>query len=119
MVRIIINEFTTWISVKIFEGGDFPRVRTAGSLNHFRTIMREEQGHFRGLGKEVRIERENAGRFGHLRLCEFAPAPVSITSMVETCDECGTIENVSTIQCGDFGHESLCEDCREELLEKI
>ena len=65
MVTILIKEFTTWISVKIFEGGEYPRVRTASSLSHLRTIMREEIAHF---GKDsVRIEREEMGRFGSLR----------------------------------------------------
>lgn len=73
MITILINEFTTFISVKIFEGGEFPRVRTAGSLSHFRTIMREENAHFKGCGLSVRIERENTGRFGSLRWCEIAP----------------------------------------------
>ena len=37
----------------------------------------------------------------------------------ESCDICDTTENVSTFQLGTFGHESLCEDCREDLLEKV
>lgn len=37
----------------------------------------------------------------------------------DSCDECNTTENVSTIQLGEFGHESLCEDCREDLLERV
>ena len=37
----------------------------------------------------------------------------------ESCDICDRTENVSTFQLGDFGHESLCEDCREDLLEKV
>jgi len=65
MIRLVIKEFSTWISVRIFEGGEFPRVRTASSLSHFRTIMREEFAH---LGKDnVSIERENAGLFRSLR----------------------------------------------------
>ena len=73
MITILINEFTSWISVKIFEGGEFPRVRTASSLSHFRTILREEQAHFKACGLSVRIERENMGGFGSLRWCEIAP----------------------------------------------
>ena len=72
MIRLVIKEFSTWISVRIFEGGEFPRVRTASSLSHFRTIMREEQAHFRACGLEVSIEREEMGRFGSLRWCEIA-----------------------------------------------
>ena len=73
MITIVIKEFTTWISVRIFEGGEFPRVRTASSLSHFRTIFREEQAHFKALGLKTRIEREEMGRFGSLRWYEIAP----------------------------------------------
>ena len=75
MITILINEFTTFISVKIFDNGQgqLPRVRTASSLSHFRTIFREEQAHFKACGLETRIERENTGRFGSLRWCEIAP----------------------------------------------
>ena len=73
MITILIKELTTSISVKIFEGGEFPRVRTASSLSHFRTIMREENAHFKACGLSVRIEREEMGRFGSLRWCEIAP----------------------------------------------
>ena len=73
MITIVIKEFTTWISVRIFEGGEFPRVRTASSLSHFRTIFREVQAHFKALGLKTRIERENAGMFGSLRWYEIAP----------------------------------------------
>ncbi|SVD48764.1 uncharacterized protein METZ01_LOCUS401618, partial [marine metagenome] len=49
MITILIKEFTTFISVKIFDNGrgQSPRVRTASSLSHFRTIMRDEQAHFK------------------------------------------------------------------------
>jgi len=73
MITILIKELTTSISVKIFEGGEFPRVRTASSLSHFRRIFREEQKHFKELGLKTRIERENAGMFGSLRWYEIAP----------------------------------------------
>ena len=73
MITILIKEFTTFISVKIFDGGELPRVRTASSLSHFRTIMREENAHFKACGLSVRIEREEMGRFGSLRWCEIAP----------------------------------------------
>jgi hypothetical protein len=66
MITILINEFTTFISVKIFDNGQgqLPRVRTASSLSHFRKIIGEEIRHF---GRSnVRIERENTGRFGSL-----------------------------------------------------
>ena len=59
---MIIKEFSTWISVRIFEGNEFPRVRTASSLSHFRTIMREEIAHFGRAN--VQVEREGAGNFG-------------------------------------------------------
>ena len=75
MITILIKEFTTFISVKIFDNGQgqSPRVRTASSLSHFRTIMRDEQAHFKACGLSVRIERENMGGFGSLRWCEIAP----------------------------------------------
>ena len=57
MITIAIKEFSTWISVRIFDGGELPRVRTASSLSHFRTIMREEQAHFRACGLKVNIEK--------------------------------------------------------------
>jgi|LULG01.1.fsa_nt_gb hypothetical protein len=77
MITLLVKELSTSISVKIFEGGEFPRVRTASSLSHFRTIMREEQAHFKALGLRVRIERENVGGFGSLRWRDFAPQPMS------------------------------------------
>ena len=73
MITIVIKEFSTFISVRIFEGGEHPRVRSASSLAHFRTIMREEQAHFKACGLSVRLEREDTGRFGSLRWCEIAP----------------------------------------------
>jgi signal transduction histidine kinase len=75
MITILIKELSTFISVKIFDNGNgqLPRVRTASSLSHFRTIMREEQAHFKACGLGVRIERENMGLFGSLRWCEIAP----------------------------------------------
>ncbi len=75
MITILIKEFSTFISVKIFDNGQgqLPRVRTASSLSHFRTIMREEQAHLKACGLSVRLEREDMGRFGSLRWCEIAP----------------------------------------------
>lgn len=69
MVTILINEFSTFISVKIFDNGQgqSPRVRTASSLSHFRKIMREEQAHFRACDIDTSIERENMGAFGSLK----------------------------------------------------
>ena len=38
----------------------------------------------------------------------------------ERCDICDEPdESVVTTQLGDYGHESICEDCREDLLEKV
>jgi hypothetical protein len=38
----------------------------------------------------------------------------------ETCDICDEPDqSVVTLQLGDYGHESICEDCREDLLEKL
>ena len=67
MITIAIKEFSTWISVRIFDGGESPRVRTASSLSHFRAIMREELAHFSHCGLETSIQRENAGKFRSLR----------------------------------------------------
>ena len=69
MITILIKEFTTFISVKIFDNGQgqSPRVRTASSLSHFRKIMREEQAHFRACDLKVSIEREDMGLFGSLK----------------------------------------------------
>ena len=38
----------------------------------------------------------------------------------ETCDICAEPdESVVTFQLDEYGHESICEDCREDLLEKL
>ena len=55
MIVIKIKEFSTFTSVRIFEGGSHPRVRSASSRGHFNRILREEIAHF---GKNnVRIEK--------------------------------------------------------------
>ena len=42
-IQVRIQEWSTHWAVKIFDTGtDYPRVRTAGSLAHLRTIKREE-----------------------------------------------------------------------------
>mgnify|MGYP003661232606 CR=1 FL=1 len=47
MVRILIHEFHSFISVKIFEGGEFPRVRSTGRLDGLHKILKNEFAHFR------------------------------------------------------------------------
>ena len=42
-IQVRIKKLSTHWSVKIFDTGtDYPRVRTASSLSHLRTIEREE-----------------------------------------------------------------------------
>jgi len=42
-IQVRIKKWSTHWSVKIFDTGtDYPRVRTASSLSHLRTIKREE-----------------------------------------------------------------------------
>ena len=72
MITILIHEFHCFISVKILEGGEFPRVRTASSLSHFRTILREEFAHFKQMGIEVSFARKNAGKFGGIKWKDIA-----------------------------------------------
>ena len=61
MVTILIHEFQSWLSVKIFEGGEFPRVRSAGSLAHFKQ-----------MGIEVSFARKNSGKFGGIKWKDIA-----------------------------------------------
>jgi hypothetical protein len=77
MITILIHEFQSWISVKIFEGGEFPRVRSSGNLAHFRTILREEFAHFKQAGVEVSLQRKNAGKFGGIKWKDIASLKVS------------------------------------------
>ena len=53
MIVIKIKEFTTFTSVRIFEGGSHPRVRSASSRSHFNRIMREELNHFGSANVQV------------------------------------------------------------------
>ena len=55
MIIIKIKEFSTFTSVRIFEGGSHPRVRSASSRGHFNRIMRDELNHFGSAN--VRVER--------------------------------------------------------------
>ena len=46
--------------------------------------------------------------------------PESKEVKYETCDICAEPDDsVVTFQLGEYGHESICEDCREDLLEKL
>ena len=41
-VEVIIQKWSTHWSVKIFDQGEYPRVRTASSISHLKTIKKEE-----------------------------------------------------------------------------
>ena len=77
MIKILIHEFQSWISVRIFEGGEFPRVRSSASLAHFNVILKEELSHFKGLDLEVSISRQNPGKFGGIKWKDIASLKVS------------------------------------------
>jgi len=64
MITILIHEFHSFISVKILDGGEFPRVRTTGRLSGLNRILKNELAHFKQMGIEVSIARKNAGKFG-------------------------------------------------------
>jgi len=74
MIKLVIHEFHSFISVKIFEGGEFPRVRTTGRLSGLNRILKNELAHFRQMGIEVSISRQNAGKFGGVRWQDIAKA---------------------------------------------
>ena len=50
--------FHSFISVKIFEGGEFPRVRSTGRLDGLNRILKNEFAHFKQMGVEVSISRQ-------------------------------------------------------------
>jgi len=41
-VEVRIQKWSTHWSVKIFDQGEYPRVRTASSISHLKTIKKEE-----------------------------------------------------------------------------
>ena len=41
-VEVIIQKWSTHWSVKIFDKGEYPRVRTASRISHLKTIKKEE-----------------------------------------------------------------------------
>jgi hypothetical protein len=67
MITILIHEFNSFISVKILEGGLYPRVRTTGRLDGLNRILKKELAHFKQMGIEVSIARKNAGKFGGVK----------------------------------------------------
>jgi hypothetical protein len=71
MITILIHEFHSFISVKILEGGEFPRVRTTGRLEGLNRILKNELAHFKQMGIEVSIARQNAGKFGGVTWAEI------------------------------------------------
>ena len=67
-IRLIeIHEWTSFISVKIHEGGDYPRVRSASTLKYFNEILKDELSHARSLGYEPQIKRSGVGKFGGIK----------------------------------------------------
>ena len=72
MVTILIHEFHSFISVKILDGGEFPRVRTTGRLDGLQKILKNELAHFRQMGVEVSIARQNSGKFGGVKWADIA-----------------------------------------------
>ena len=42
-IQVRIQEWSTHWSVKIFDQGEYPRVRTASSVSHLKTIKSEEK----------------------------------------------------------------------------
>ncbi len=72
MITILIHEFHSFISVKILEGGEFPRVRTTGRPEGLIKILKNELAHFKQMGVEVSIARQNAGKFGGIKWSDIA-----------------------------------------------
>jgi hypothetical protein len=72
MVTILIHEFHSFISVKILEGGEFPRVRSTGRLDGLHKILKNELAHFKQMGIEVSIARKNGGKFGGIKWKDIA-----------------------------------------------
>ena len=62
-----IHEWQTWISVKIHEGGEQPRVRSTGLLSGLNRILKEEFAHARELGLEIQVTRSGCGKFGGVK----------------------------------------------------
>ena len=72
MVTILIHEFHSFISVKILEGGEFPRVRSTGRLDGLHKILKNEFAHFKQVGLEVSLSRQNPGKFGGIKWKDIA-----------------------------------------------
>ena len=66
--HIEIHEWTSLISVKIHEGGEFPRVRSTGLLSGLNRILKEELSRAKELGVEISISRTGCGKFGGVKL---------------------------------------------------
>lgn len=65
--HIEIHEWTSFISVKIHEGGEFPRVRSTGLLSGLNRILKEELSRAKELGVEISISRTGCGKFGGVK----------------------------------------------------
>ena len=72
MVTILIHEFHSFISVKILDGGEFPRVRSTGRLDGLYKILKNELAHFKQMGIEVSFARKNSGKFGGIKWKDIA-----------------------------------------------
>jgi hypothetical protein len=72
MVTILIHEFHSFVSVKILDGGEFPRVRTTGRLDGLHKILKNELAHFKQMGIEVSFARKNGGKFGGIKWKDIA-----------------------------------------------
>lgn len=67
-IRLIqIHEWTSFISVKIHDGGTFPRVRSTGLLSGLNRILKDEFAQARSCGYEIKIERSGVGKFGGIK----------------------------------------------------
>tara|TARA_Y100001936_G_scaffold227140_1_gene247182 strand:+ start:367 stop:600 length:234 start_codon:yes stop_codon:yes gene_type:complete len=71
-ITILIHEFNSFVSVKILDGGLFPRVRTTGRLDGLYKILKNELAHFKEMGIEVSFARKNAGKFGGIKWKDIA-----------------------------------------------
>ena len=65
--HIEIHEWTSFISVKIHEGGEFPRVRSTGLLSGLNRILKDEFSHARQMGLEIKLKRTGVGKFGGVK----------------------------------------------------
>ncbi len=78
MIKLIeIHEWSSFISVKIHEGGEFPRVRSTGLLSGLNRILKDEFAQARLCGNEIKIKRSGVGRFGGIKYKDLHKMKVS------------------------------------------